>query len=305
MAKSAIGWLRGALPLLHVGKVRETYQVPGHPDLLLIVATDRVSTHNVVHRSVIPQKGVILTALTIHWLREVFSDIPNHLVASGQEIYQYLPRGIGSEFDTLHHRAMVVRRLVMTKVEFIHRRYLVEAGSLYKAYKAGKDPYGLCLPKGLPVMHRFDPPIFTPTDKSTEDLPMSTARIEQSYPKETQLTKELFLRGERYLNARGIALLDSKFEASGGVLADEMLTMDSSRFANSADVKEGEDPPWLDKQILRDEVEKLYGAGPKSPVVFPQAVVDRAVSQNDTILHSITDHSVLEWIAEERFNFHI
>jgi phosphoribosylaminoimidazole-succinocarboxamide synthase len=167
------------LRFLYQGKTRETWTLPNWPFLLLMVTSQRLSTHNVVHKSLIPLKDQVLTALTIFWLTQVLQKIPHHLVAYGRRIYDYLPK---SDYPAdLHLHALITRRLEIILVEFIWRAYL--AGSLWKKFysklREGMseeemrelDPYGLNLPLGLPYMHRFDTPIFTPTRKSEHDEP--------------------------------------------------------------------------------------------------------------------------------------
>ena len=125
------------LELWHSGKVRDTALIPGHPDLLLPVASDRLSTHNVVHESLVPGKGELLTAQMLFFAHKVFdASIKTHLVVWGKKIYDYLPE---HDYDPrLHYRALVVRRVPVTDREFIYRDFLT--GSLYKLYRQGIDP---------------------------------------------------------------------------------------------------------------------------------------------------------------------
>lgn len=294
--------LDSVLGLVHKGKVRRTYVVKGRPDLLLLYATDQVSTHNVVHHSTIPQKGIVLTAMTIHWLREVFPDLKHHLVAAGREIYQYLPEPLETALPQLHHRAIIVRKLNVSPFEFIYRRHLVGAGSLYRAYQAKKDPYRLQLPEGLPVMHRFNPPLFTPTDKSETDDPRNYTEILTLCPKEVSVTRILFLRGEKYLAERGIALLDSKMEAAADTIADEMLTPDSSRFANISEVQVGQDPPWLDKEYLRAEAVEQWKRGAQIPLTFSSGVIAGTRERYGSILMRVTGYSMTNWVKKDLFD---
>ena len=298
------GLLNQALNCLHVGKVRRTYAIKKFPELLLLYVTDAISTHNVTHRSLIPQKGIVLNALTVYWLREVFPDIDHHLVASGREIYQYLPEPIMQAYPELHHRAVIVRKLDVTLIEFIYRRYLVGAGSLYKEYATGSDPYGLNLPPELPVMHRFTSPVFTPTDKSATDDPRNSSDVIRFFRQEATVTSRVFKRGEEHLAELDIALLDSKMEAAGEVIVDEILTPDSSRFANLADIREGRDPTWLDKEFVRAEVVRRWNGGDKIPLELSEKVVKKTGSIYRFILLRITGHDLESWITNERFDFH-
>ncbi len=154
------------LTLIHEGKVRMTYEIPGHPDLLFVVATNRVSTHDTVHKSLIQQKGENLVSLTVFWMDTILKDIPNHLVAYGRKIYKYLPKELQYPFG-LHLCGVIVHRLNMIPVEFVYRSRM--AGSLWtKYYAQGKpNPYGLDLPLGLRLMSPFADIVFTPTQKLT------------------------------------------------------------------------------------------------------------------------------------------
>lgn len=150
---------------VHQGKVRDTFQVPDRPELLLVVATDRISTHNVVHKSVIPGKGTFLTQMTIFWMTEILG-VPNHLIAWGKDIYKYIPIDIDLP-EGIHERAVIVKKLEMIPIEFIFRDFM--AGSLWNDYRYGRpNPYGLEIPGGLQLMSRFQGTVFTPTDKSED-----------------------------------------------------------------------------------------------------------------------------------------
>jgi phosphoribosylaminoimidazole-succinocarboxamide synthase len=268
------------LHLVHQGKVRDTYDLGAFADgesvleLLLMVATNRVSTHNVVHESTIEKKGEVLTALSTYWMTTLLEreGVPHHMVACGRDIYKYLPKGIEYPED-LHLRAMVVRKLTMISVEFIFRRHLT--GSLFTAYLKGEDPYGLQLPPELSKMCWFETPLFTPTDKSETDEPLQANEVYEEYREAFDLGFEAFLLVEQRLSREGITLVDSKFELGvdehGKVyLADEIATPDSSRFVMTEDIVLGKDPPWFDKQVLRDEAERVWDGGKKVPLRFSE-----------------------------------
>ena len=256
------------LPVLpsHQGKVRDTYAIPGRDNLMLLIATDRFSTHNVKHLSRIPGKGEQLAALTLGWKLKVFDRIglKTHLIAWGRGLLDHLPpdwRGA-----TPYRQAFVVEKHKVHPCEFVWRRYL--AGSLYEAYRKGEDPYGLKLPPSLPKMHRFEEPIFTPTHKSEDDEPMPAAEGRALFPEATDLTRTAFLAIEAELAKVGVALIDSKFEAAGDVLVDEWGTGDCSRMALVSTIREGEDPPWLDKEIGRQFALANWAGGEKVPLTF-------------------------------------
>ncbi|HEY0010543.1 MAG TPA: phosphoribosylaminoimidazolesuccinocarboxamide synthase [Candidatus Paceibacterota bacterium] len=283
--------LDSILPHFHSGKVRDTYLIPEHPALLVPRASDRLSTHNRVHKSEVPLKGELLAALTVYWALEHFDGIPTHLVAWGKKIYDYLP---GAEYDPReHYRTCVVRRMYPDLYEFVHRDYLT--GSLLKAYENGEDPYFLGLPPGLPSMHRFSRTVFTPTHKSEDDEPLDPQIVRDACPESTEVTLIAFSRMQAHLASRGITLIDAKFEAAGGVLIDEWGTGDCSRMARTSEVQEGRDPPWLDKEFLRREAEHAWGTGPRAPLEFPLEALKAGAARYHEAFEAITGMSLSEF----------
>lgn len=289
------------LPLRHQGKVRDTFEIPGHPEYLLVVATDRVSTHNIVHQSQIPSKGCALTALTVYWMAEILRGIRTHLVSYGRGIYRYLP--VGTYPADLHLRAVVVRRLEMLPVEFIFRSRM--AGSLWKDfYSRGRpDPYGLELPPGLELMAPFAETIFTPTDKSETDDPLDSIETATHHSDAYFLALEAYENGRGFAFARGIELIDGKFELgtdSQGqlVLGDECLTPDCCRFIHANQAVIGQDPPWLDKQYLRETAERLWAGGPKVPLEFPRASIDGTVARYEEIAQALIGQPLATFQAD-------
>lgn len=296
------------LQLFHQGKTRDTFLLPDHPDLLLVVATDRLSTHNIVHRSRVPRKGEVLTALTVFWADEVLESnaIPHHVVAYGSDIYEYLPgRPINYPTD-LRYRALVIRRLRMYPVEFVVRAYL--AGSLYKEFvsKGLHNPYGIPIPPKSPLMKPFWQPVCTPTDKSATDDPRDASKTAARYPGAMRLAMSVFTVVRQHLNERGLELVDSKFEIGTGtrhrpVLVDEIATPDSSRFCKRTDIELGKEPQWLDKQIARNEAERLWGSGRRIPLSFSTEVVyalsDTYMDLFRSIAETTLDEFQREWLA--------
>lgn len=283
---------------IHQGKVRDTFQtvVPG---ALLLVATDRISTHNVVHESIIPLKGQVLTALSVFWAHELCDNnsFPHHIIASGEEIYDFLPAGRSYPED-LHLRAIVVKKLRMAPIEFIFRRRM--AGSLWsECYSQGiPNPYGLDLPEGLKFMSPLEPEIFTPTDKSETDDPLNASAVRSAYEWHVDLAETLYRKGVEYALRRGIEVIDTKIEIGvdqygDACIGDEILTPDSSRFVQSADIKVGEEPPWADKQIVRKEAERLWGGKKKgSPLTFSDEIIDRTTETYLRIFRQLTGMSL-------------
>jgi phosphoribosylaminoimidazole-succinocarboxamide synthase len=280
----------------HQGKTRESYELPG--GIMAQVTTERVSTHNVVHLSTIPFKGEVLTMLTVFWLTEVLKDFPHHLLVYGRDIYKYLPAGLEEKYPELHYRTLIVKKLRMCPREFVHRRYLT--GSLLTNYENGEDTYGLRLPAGLVEMSRFDELISTPTEKTETDDPVDSAETTALFPREVDLTGTSYLLVESFLESIGIALIDAKEEvgcdAFGNItLADELFTPDSSRFAWLKDIRAGFAPPWLDKQVVRDEAVRIWAGGPKVPLLFPEDKINETMVKYLSLLEYITGRPLYDW----------
>lgn len=279
------------LQCIHQGKVRDTFAIPFQPHLLLVVATDRVSTHNIVHESTIPLKGQALTALTVFWMEQQFKDINTHLFVSGEAIYQYLPAGTYP--PDLHHRAVIVEKLEMIPIEFIFRSRM--AGSLWKdSYSKGiQNPYGVDLPSELTLMSSFDMPIFTPTDKSDTDDPLKAEEIVLFYPEAYLLARKVYERGRIFAATKGIEIIDGKFEMGFNregevVLADECLTPDSCRFVRADEIVVGKEPSWLDKQHLREEAERIWNGGKKVPLAFSEKVCAETSARYGELVQAFT-----------------
>jgi len=290
------------LPFLGAGKSRDMYAVPGRADLLLIVASNRISTHNIVHLSLIARKGEVLTALVVFWCREVLepAGIRHHVVAFGKAIYDYLPGSKDDYPDDLHLRAIVVRKLTIDPVEYIYRWHLT--GSLYNDYykKGLPDPYGLDLSPGLPKMYRFDEPIFTPTEKSETDDPLPFRLVKRDYPTSCQLSFRTASLIANHLAGKGITCVDTKEETGRDeeenlYMADEFGTPDCSRFALTSEIREGEDPPWLDKQLARDEAERIWKEKEKFPIKFSDEVEYMLTGTYLNIFPMIADRSLFDF----------
>lgn len=277
------------LPHWHSGKACDTYEIPHQPRLLLPVRSDRLSTHNIVHLSVVPGKGELLTALSVFWHRHGIA--PTHLVAAGAQLWKYLP---SYKFaHELSYRGLVVQRRVPHPVEFIWRRHLT--GSLEKALRLDNDPYGLNLARNLPKMHRFDKPIFTPTQKSVDDEPMLSADVLQKYPRASGLTYKAFIKMEQHLASVGITLMDAKFEADEEMLVDEFGTGDCCRMALTSKLREGEDPPWLDKEVFRVDAMRQWRGGPKVPLTFSDEVLKKGTQRYHEAFERITGQTLTDF----------
>jgi phosphoribosylaminoimidazole-succinocarboxamide synthase len=264
------------LPHVHRGKVRDLYAVDDHR--LLIVASDRISAFDVVMAEPIPDKGRILTAMSVFWFEALASVAANHLISTD---IGALPPG-AREAD-LVGRVMLVNRCEMLPVECVVRGYLT--GSGWRDYCRAGAVSGVRLPPGLREAERLSAPIFTPTTKAplgTHDEAMTfddvVAQIGGVRAEQVRaLSLAAYRTAAAHAQARGILVADTKFEfgvRDGGlVLADEVLTPDSSRFWPAGDWHPGETPPSLDKQPVRDELDAGgWSKRPPPPPLSPATI---------------------------------
>lgn len=284
------------LPVRHQGKVRDSFDGTTTPGTFLIIATDAVSTRNVAHKSLVPDKGYLLNALSIFWILEVLKRTPHHIVAFGKKIYEHLPKNRPYP-DDLHMRAIVVKILKMVPVEFIERKRL--CGSLYdKFYSKGlSNPYGIKLEPGLSLMHPFDQPIFTPTEKTATDDELNSNTVEYLLPEEVSMTHDVYRQGFEYAIKRGIEIIDTKEEVGrdkDGVLClgDEWLTCDSSRFVDQNAISLGEMPPWQDKEIVRQDAMRQWANGPKVPLEFSEKILSDTSNAYHRIFEQLTGENM-------------
>jgi phosphoribosylaminoimidazole-succinocarboxamide synthase len=238
------------LPLLHSGKVRELYDLGGD---LLMVASDRISTYDVVHPTPIPDKGKVLTGLSVFWFQRTVDIVPNHFVSSTE--------GVPEE---VRGRALNVRRLEMLPLECVVRGYL--SGSGWKDYQRTGAVCGIGLPEGLRESEQLPEPIFTPATKAevgdhdeNVDLERAAEIVGDRAVVERlrAVSIDLYRHAADHARSRGIILADTKFEFgwdANGVLTlgDEVLTPDSSRFWPADDYEPGRPQPSFDKQYVRD-----------------------------------------------------
>jgi phosphoribosylaminoimidazole-succinocarboxamide synthase len=249
------------LPLLARGKVRDLYSVGEH---LLLIATDRISAFDHVLATGIPGKGKILTQLSLFWFQLLRDVVPNHLITA--DISQY-PEALRPYSSQLEGRSMLVKRAQMFPVECVVRGYL--SGSGWKDYKATGAVCGIPLPAGLQESARLPLPLFTPASKSLggehdENISfdeMVTRIGEPAATKLQGLSLDIYNRAAAYATERGVILADTKFEfgvtPEGIVLADEVLTPDSSRYWPADQYKPGGPQPSFDKQFVRDYLEQI------------------------------------------------
>ncbi|TMQ97828.1 phosphoribosylaminoimidazolesuccinocarboxamide synthase [Actinomadura soli] len=257
------------MELVHSGKVRDVYT---DGDELLLVASDRVSVFDVVLPTLIPDKGKILTQLSLWWFEQLTDIIPNHIISATN-----VP-------DEWEGRAIRCRRLTMLPVEWIARGYL--AGLGLKEYEKGGAVSGVPLPGGLVEGSKLPEPIFTPTTKATvghdefityDDV--VTEIGDDTAARLKHVTLEIYKRGASLAAERGIIIADTKLEfgrAADGTLTlgDEVLTSDSSRFWPADQWRPGGPQHSLDKQYVRDWSSTLdWDRTPPGPAI-PQEVVD-------------------------------
>ena len=269
----------GATPLLGRGKVRDLYAVDG---ALLLVATDRISAFDHVLGTGIPGKGRILTQLSLFWFELLSEVVPNHLITADVSRF---PSALQPYADQLEGRSMLVKRAKMFPIECVVRGYL--AGSGWKEYKASETVCGIPLPGGLEDGSRLPEPFFTPSTKSTDgahDENISFAATEALVGEADaaelrRLTLALYQRAAELAESRGIILADTKFEFGrtddGIILADEVLTPDSSRFWEGAAWKPGGAQPSFDKQFVRDYLESIHWNKQAPAPGLPDEVVER------------------------------
>ena len=251
-----------ALPRYASGKVRDLYRLDS--DRLLFVATDRISAFDYVLASGIPLKGTVLTQISLFWFEWLRDICPNHLITA--EVNQY-PESLRDHAELLRGRSMLVRMADMVPVECVARGYLV--GSGWKEYLQAGSVCGIKLPPGLKESERLPEPIFTPATKaaSGHDENISFARMADLVGAELstrlrELTLRLYSSAADYARERGIIIADTKFEfgrtPTGLILADEVLTPDSSRFWPAEHYTPGQAQESFDKQYVRDYLEAIH-----------------------------------------------
>jgi phosphoribosylaminoimidazole-succinocarboxamide synthase len=258
------------LQLYTRGKVRDLYSVG---DLLLLVATDRISAFDYVLPTGIPGKGRVLTQISLFWFDYLSDLVPNHLVTADVEQYPAQLRPYESE---LRGRSMLVNRARMFPAECVVRGYL--SGSGWKDYKRTGKICGIALPAGLRESERLPEPIFTPASKSAggehdENISFDqmVARVGGENAEQLRrLSLAIYAKAADYALQRGLILADTKFEfgvtGKGIVLADEVLTPDSSRYWPSEGYQPGGPQPSFDKQFVRDYLESIaWNKQPPAP----------------------------------------
>ncbi|QHS51606.1 phosphoribosylaminoimidazolesuccinocarboxamide synthase [Edaphobacter sp. 12200R-103] len=268
----------GSLPLTARGKVRDIYSL--NEDELLFVATDRISAFDHVLGSGIPDKGRILTQLSLFWFDFLNDIVKNHVITAESAKF---PSVLALYLDQLKGRSMIVRRAKMFPVECVVRAYL--SGSGWKDYQATGAVCGIALPPGLQESDRLPEPIFTPAAKINtggHDENISFGDVistvgEDNANELRRLTLAIFEKASKHAESRGLILADTKFEfgvIDGEiVLADEVLTPDSSRYWPAESYAPGGPQPSFDKQYVRDYLESIRWNKQAPAPSLPQDVI--------------------------------
>jgi phosphoribosylaminoimidazole-succinocarboxamide synthase len=281
-----------APPLYRRGKVREMYEL--EDELLLMVASDRVSAFDVVMQEPIPGKGAVLTALSAFWFRLTAPLLPNHLVSDRPDDLPESARVLAEAYPSSW---LLVRRAQRIDVECVVRGYL--AGSGWAEYRRSGSVCGVRLPEGLVESQQLEQPIFTPTTKaeSGHDQPLTRAAVADLLGADLTAQVEeaslrLYAAGAAHARARGLLLADTKFEfglLDGDLIAiDELLTPDSSRYWPADGYSPGRPQPSFDKQFLRDYLESTGWNKEPPPPPLPPEVIQGTAERYQEALRRLT-----------------
>lgn len=278
--------------LLKRGKVRDVYEVQGR---LLIVASDRISAFDVVMDDPIPDKGKILTGISLFWFKQLETMVENHLISSDPDEY---PEECRPYADQLRGRSMLVRKARPLPVECIVRGYL--SGSGWKEYQSTGKVCGIRLPEGLRESERLPSPIFTPSTKAEDgmhDENISFERAAEILGKDTadevrKVSLRIYEFGRDVAAEKGIIVADTKFEfgmvGDRMVLIDEVLTPDSSRFWPMDEYRPGGAQKSFDKQFLRDYLIGIRWAMQPPPPRLPEEIIEKTRDKYLEALKRIT-----------------
>ncbi len=283
------------LPLVASGKVREIYDLGD--DRLLFVASDRVSTYDVVHPNGIPDKGKVLTGISAYWFGKTGHIVPNHYISATDGV----PAPVRG-------RAMTVQRLKMLPVECVVRGYIT--GSGWKDYQASGKVSGIELPAGLQESEQLPTPIFTPSTKADEghDEPIDLQRAGEILgdpelaARLRDVSIELYNFGAAQARERGVILADTKFEfgldpEGNLVLGDEALTPDSSRYWPVDGYEPGHGQPSFDKQFVRDWASGTgWDKTPPAPAI-PDDVIAATRAKYVEAYEKVTGESFDAWLS--------
>jgi phosphoribosylaminoimidazole-succinocarboxamide synthase len=273
------------LELLGRGKVRDVYAAG---DQMLIVASDRISAFDYILATGIPDKGRVLTQLSVFWFDLLKDVTPTHFLTADVDEY---PEAAQAYREQLEGRSMLVKRARMMDIECVARGYL--SGSGWKEYRETGRVCGISLPPGLRESDRLPEPIFTPSTKAQtgHDENISFERAVEMVGEDMagrlrSLTLAVYTKAARYAETRGVIIADTKFEfgmVDGTlILADEVLTPDSSRFWPLETYKPGAAQPSYDKQYVRDYLESIHwNKQPPAPALPPEVATKTSEKYKD------------------------
>ncbi|KAG9039566.1 Bifunctional purine biosynthetic protein ade1 [Tulasnella sp. JGI-2019a] len=251
------------LTLIARGKVRDIYAT-SVPTQLLFVATDRISAYDVILNNGIPEKGMVLTKLSLYWFDKLKGIIPNHLITASVDD---MPMSVQKHRDQVEGRSMLVKKAEVIPLEAIVRGYIT--GSAWQEYKRSGTVHGITLPAGLVESAKLPEPIFTPSTKAEQGAHDENIHPDQArkligpelYDQVSTVALKLYTTAAAHCHANGVILADTKFEfgllsdeahTKELILIDEVLTPDSSRYWPLDGYQEGKPQPSFDKQYLRD-----------------------------------------------------
>jgi phosphoribosylaminoimidazole-succinocarboxamide synthase len=284
------------LKLFKKGKVREVYEVEEN---LLIVASDRISAYDYVLPSLIPDKGKILTQLSLFWFGYSELICPNHLITADVEEY---PEFLQDQKDKLEKRSILVKKTEVVPVECVVRGYL--AGSGWREYRETGMTSGVKLPEGMQQSDRLDEPIFTPATKAEKghDINISFKEMQKRVGTELSdkirnVSLELYKKATFHALSKGIIIADTKFEfglkEGELILVDEIFTPDSSRFWPMELYSPGKSQSSLDKQFVRDYLDSTDWDKNSPPPPLPPEIVQQTYERYMEIFCLLTDKTEL------------
>lgn len=284
------------LQLIHRGKVRDLYDLG---DCLLLVATDRISAFDVVMEEPIPNKGVVLTQLSLFWFDFLKDIIPNHLITPEVDAY---PSQCTPYRQELRGRSMLVKKADPLPVECIVRGYI--SGSFWTAYQKNEKVCGIQLAPGMIESDQFNRPLFTPSTKAEQgdhDENISLIEMEKLVGKDetkriAEICIQLYRKAAVYAREKGIIIADTKFELGWHdgelILIDEVLTPDSSRFWPLDQYKPGGGQPSFDKQFLRDYLLSLDWPKQPPPPKLPADIIKKTEARYSEALARIANINI-------------
>ncbi len=283
------------LDLIHRGKVRDMYAIPGHDDTLLMVATDRISAYDVIMSDPIPGKGKVLTELSLFWFELLGDIVENHLITADVNAF---PEACAPYRDQLQGRSMLVMKTRPLPVECIVRGYI--SGSFWNAYQKNTTVCGFKLPEKMRESDPFPEILFTPSTKAEiggHDENISIEQLKSIVGNEraeeiSRISIELYRKAATFAREKGIIIADTKFELGEKdgklILIDEVLTPDSSRFWPLEGYQAGQGQPSFDKQFLRDYLSSLdWDKQPPSPEL-PAEIVEKTRRRYEEAVTIIT-----------------